>query len=184
MEKNCKSLFIIAFTASMIVACGGKKEKARHTKTASLIESVDQLHVDTIVTTPGEILCTPEIDHILRHYPELFQATKQALKMYEKLTEQNLEFVKDGGYDVRQLLDQALFGKDTDTYESEWPDFSNIDNKYLQMIADATTVEEKSEIGRTRRAWKEYMKQLESIAQALPEESRPRFIEAVKEEAK
>ena len=181
--KNNRTAFIIAFTISIIVACRGK-EKAHQTKETSLIEDAEQFHVDTIVMASGEVLCTPKVDHVLRHYPELYQATRKTKKLYIKSVEQELDFTKGGGYDISQLLDRALFGKDLATKESEWPDFSEIDSIYLQMIAEASTTEEKTKIGRARRAWKEYMKQLENVANALPEDCRPRFIEAIKEGAK
>jgi len=175
------TLSIIA--ATVLTACGGNQQK--HNR---LIATADHYAIDTVAVAPEDTVVSPAADEVLRRYPELYHATKQARKAYNAWAEQQLMAeldVQTEIMDVGPMVDQALtsIGAD-DTAEMPWPDLTAADSLYLQMTGRAATVEKKSDIGRTRRAWLIYAEQLQHIVKTLPQECRQDFVKTVDERAK
>ena len=178
---NTKTIILIVFTMLLLSACGGKKE--HHTTSAQLIEQVEQFSIDTIVTKPGDTLVNNTVDGVLRHYPELYRATQKAVKAYDKWVEiskvSGLK-VKPETLNVNALLDETLFGENTQDADSAWQYLPVIDSLYIQALVNipsgqSDTDTRKSAIGRTRRAWLTYAENLQALQPTLPEECRPRF---------
>ena len=178
---NTKPIILIVFTMLLLSACGGKKE--HHTTSAQLIEQVEQFSIDTIVTKPGDTLVNNTVDGVLRHYPELYRATQKAVKAYDKWVEiskvSGLK-VKPETLNVNALLDETLFGENTQDADSAWQYLPVIDSLYIQALVNipsgqSDTDTRKSAIGRTRRAWLTYAENLQALQPTLPEECRPRF---------
>ncbi len=178
---NTKPIILIVFTMLLLSACGGKKE--HHTTSSQLIEQVEQFSIDTIVTKPGDTLVNNTVDGVLRHYPELYRATQKAVKAYDKWVEiskvSGLK-VKPETLNVNALLDETLFGENTQDADSAWQYLPVIDSLYIQALVNipsgqSDTDTRKSAIGRTRRAWLTYAENLQALQSTLPEECRPRF---------
>ncbi|MDE7086424.1 MAG: hypothetical protein K2O48_07055, partial [Prevotella sp.] len=129
-----KKLMLLAVCAAMLLTgCGGKKE--RKATSAQLIEQVEQFGIDTIEAKPGETLCSNSVDGVLRHYPELYHATRKAVKAYDKWVEAAKEAglkVKPQAMDVTTLLDEALFGDSATDADSAWQHLPTIDSLYIQ----------------------------------------------------
>ena len=178
---NKRTMIIAVCAVLLLLGCGGKKE--RKATSSQLIGQVEQFSIDTIVTTPGDTLVNNTVDGVLRHYPELYRATQKAVKAYDKW----VEILKVSGLKVKpetlhinNLLDETLFGENTQDADSTWQYLPVIDSLYIQALINIPsgqpdTDSRKSAIGRTRRAWKTYAEHLQSLQSTLPEECRPRF---------
>ena len=159
----------------LLTSCVGNKVKTN----TKLIEKVEQLQVDTVVTPPDEVLCSVSADEVLRRYPELYHSSKKAIKTYNLWAKQVDNSKLTDCFNISEILNKVLQGSNVQSTSSEWPDMSEIDNQYLKMIDQATTTETKSAIGRERHTWKEYMVQLQNIVQTLPEECRTAYISEI-----
>ena len=168
--------FIIASTITFLLAsCGGNKAKTN----TRLIEEIEQLQVDTVVTPPDEVLCSVSADEVLRRYPELYHSSKKAIKTYNLWAKQVGNSKLTDCFNISEILNKVLQISSDQYSASEWPDMSGIDKQYLMMIDQATTAERKTVIGRERHTWKEYMAQLQNIVQTLPEECRAAYISEI-----
>ena len=94
----------------LLTSCGGGKSK--EAKSASeLIADADHFQVDTIVATPDDTLVSTSVDHVLRHYPELYRAAEKAQKIYSKwaLQEQQTQLkTQPSLLDIRSILTELL----------------------------------------------------------------------------
>ena len=79
---NKISVMFTLCMALLCTACNDKKPQ-RAATSSQLIENVQQLGIDTIEAVPGDTLCNETVDEVLRHYPELYHATKKARKAYD-----------------------------------------------------------------------------------------------------
>ena len=159
----------------LLTSCVGNKVKTN----TKLIEKVEQLQVDTVVTPPDEVLCSVSADEVLRRYPELYHSSKKAIKTYNLWAKQVDNSKLTDCFNISEIINKVLQSSSNQSSASEWPDMSEIDNQYLKMIDQATTTETKSAIGRERHTWKEYMVQLQNIVQTLPEECRTAYISEI-----
>ena len=178
---NKRTMIVAVCAVLLLLGCGGKKE--RKATSSQLIGQVEQFSIDTIVTTPGDTLVNNTVDGVQRPYPELYRATHKAVKAYDKW----VEILKVSGLKVKpetlhinNLLDETLFGENTQDADSAWQYLPVIDSLYIQALINIPsgqpdTDSRKSAIGRTRRAWKTYAEHLQSLQSTLPEECRPRF---------
>ena len=160
---NKRTMIIAVCAVLLLTACGGKKE--RQTTSSQLIGQVEQFSIDTIVTKPGDTLVNNTVDGVLRH---LEISKVSGLK------------VKPETLNVNALLDETLFGENTQDADSAWQYLPVIDSLYIQALVNipsgqSDTDTRKSAIGRTRRAWLTYAKNLQALQPTLPEECRPRF---------
>lgn len=168
--------FIIASTIIfLLTSCGGNKTKTN----TKLIEEIEQLQVDTVVTPPDEVLCSVSADEVLRRYPELYHSSKKAIKTYNLWAKQVDNNQLTDCFNISEIINKVLQNNSDQPLVSEWPDMSDIDKQYLKMIDQATTADSKSAIGRERHTWKEYMTQLQNIVQTLPEECRAAYISEI-----
>lgn len=76
----------LALTAVVATSCKQNPQDAAEKK-QDLLEAVERLDIDTIDTTGKEQIGTPDVDEVLRHYPELYHATENTLKLYDKWVE-------------------------------------------------------------------------------------------------
>ena len=170
-----RKIFILLFVSSCgLFSCSDQK---RTPDKSELIEVSEQMHIDTVETEPGETLCNEDVDQVLRHYPELYRATKKAKTLFEKWVESqrladlpiDLDVLAVGG-----MLDDALSNASGFHEDAVADSVSAVDHLYLQLI-DQAPVERKSDIGRARKAWMLYKEQLDDLASAVPEGCRSRY---------
>ena len=93
----------------LLAACGGKK--AEQKSASELIADADHFQVDTIVADPADTLVSSSVDHVLRHYPELYRAAEKAQKIYSKwaLQEQQTQLkTQPSLLDIRSILTELL----------------------------------------------------------------------------
>jgi len=94
----------------LLTSCGGGKSKEAKSA-AELIADADHFQVDTIVATPDDTLVSTSVDHVLRHYPELYRAAEKAQKIYSKwaLQEQQTRLkTQPSLLDIRSILTELF----------------------------------------------------------------------------
>ena len=166
-------------SALLLAACGGKK--AEQKSASELIADADHFQVDTIVVDPADTLVSSSVDHILRHYPELFRAAEKARKMFLQWVAQEQQSplkTQPDVLDISDILTATFSTSDLSAAEGggEAPAFSSekLDTVYLRLISEAPA-EQKSAIGHSRRAFLAYAEQLQQVAQAVPADLRERY---------
>lgn len=172
--------------ALVLSGCGDGRPKTSQQQREHLLEAISQYGIDTLEAQPQDTLYGQEVGSILRHYPELYHASKKVKKAYEKWAEQSLKTNLGGQLalmDISQMLDEALLGSD-DSENPTWPDLSAADSLYLQLLAAEPDTDRQSDIGRTRRAWIGYSRLLQTLLQTLPEECRQRYTAVVDRQAR
>ena len=188
---NKISVMFTLCMALLCTACNDKK-KQRAATSSQLIENVQQLGIDTIEAVPGDTLCNETVDEVLRHYPELYHATKKARKAYDVWVTASKDSrlkLKPSVMDVSTILDESLFGSETIDADSAWQHLTTIDSLYIQAIVNvesgkADTDQRKTAIGRMRKAWQNYVQQLQTMEAAIPEDHRQRYLSTVKSRTK
>ena len=157
---NTKILIFGGFALLFLSACGGRKQQ--DVSSAELIQAAENFDYDTVAVTPGDTLCSSEVDDVLRHYPEFYHATKNAKKCYETWAQQEKAInakAKPELMDINVILDKTLHDK---------------------MTVNAPDLDaRKTEIGRARKAWQLYVEQLHRLSAAVPEACRERFLRIV-----
>ena len=163
----------------VLAACGGKK--AEQKSASELIADVDHFQVDTIVAAPADTLVGSSVDHVLRHYPELFRATEKAQKAFDKWAAQEQQSsmkTNPSVLDISNILTETFETSSLPSGErkDEASTFSSeeLEGAYLHLISEARA-EQKSAIGHSRRAFLAYAEQLQQVAQALPADLRERY---------
>lgn len=76
----------LAIAAVTTIGCN-KKSQDPEEKKQDLLEAIEHLDIDTIDTTSKEQIGNADVDEVLRHYPELYHATENTLKLYDKWVE-------------------------------------------------------------------------------------------------
>ena len=167
-------------SALLLAACGGKK--AEQKSASELIADADHFQVDTIVVDPADTLVSSSVDHVLRHYPELFRAAEKARKMFLQWVAQEQQSplkTQPDVLDISDILTETFSTSDLSAAEGggEVPAFSSekLDSVYLRLISEAPA-DQKSAIGHSRRAFLAYAEQLQQVAQAIPADLRTRFL--------
>ena len=182
-----KTLVTFALCMALLcTACNGKKDRAANS--SQLIENVAQLGIDAVEAVPGDTLCNTTVDEVLRHYPELYHATKKAKKAYDVWVASSKDSrlkVKPATMDVSTILDETLFGSETIDADSVWQYLPTIDSLYIQAIVSIEsgkpdTDQRKTAIGRMRKAWQAYVGQLQAMGSAIPEDCRQRYFSTVR----
>ena len=170
----------------LLSACGGKKE--HHTTSAQLIEDIQQFGIDSIEVTAGDTLVGTTVDQVLRHYPELYHATEKAKESYVQWTElaKNAKLkINPNVIDIAVILEESFFDTKAVDADSAWQYLTTIDSLYIQALvsvpsSNADTDQQKSAIGRTRKAWQAYTKQLQRMTAVVPENCRERYLSIIK----
>ena len=170
---------LYAAAATMLLAACGSKTKTEQKSASELIADADHFQVDTIVTDPSDTLVSSSVDHVLRHYPELYRAAEKAQKIYSKwaLQEQQTRLkTNPSGLDIRSILAETLSGTSVlPTEVNAWAGLlDSIDTAYLHLISEAPA-ERKTDIGHSRKAFLAYAERLQQVMQALPEDLRERY---------
>ena len=167
-------------SALLLAACGGKK--AEQKSASELIADADHFQVDTIVVDPADTLVSSSVDHILRHYPELFRAAEKARKMFDRWVAQEQQSpmkTNPAVLDISDILTETFSTSGLSAGEGGEEVFSisseKLDTAYLRLISEAPA-EQKSAIGHSRRAFLAYAEQLQQVAQAVPADLRTRFL--------
>ena len=102
---------LYAALAAMLLAACGSKTKTEQKSASELIADADHFQVDTIVADPSDTLVSSSVDHVLRHYPELYRAAEKAQKIYSKwaLQEQQTQLkTQPSLLDIRSILTDLL----------------------------------------------------------------------------
>ena len=91
--------------------------------------------------------------------------------------------------DVSTILDESLFGSETIDADNAWQHLPTIDSLYIQAIVNIEsgkpdTDQRKTAIGRMRKAWQNYVQQLQTMEAAIPEGHRQRYLSTVKSRTK
>ena len=170
---------LYAALAAMLLAACGSKTKTEQKSASELIADADHFQVDTIVADPADTLVSSSVDHVLRHYPELYRAAEKAQKIYSKwaLQEQQTQLkTNPSGLDIRSILTETLSGTSVlPTEVNAWAQLlDSIDAAYLHLISEAPA-ERKTDIGHSRKAFLAYAERLQQVMQALPEDLRERY---------
>ena len=170
---------LYAALAAMLLAACGSKTKTEQKSASELIADADHFQVDTIVADPADTLVSSSVDHVLRHYPELYRAAEKAQKIYSKwaLQEQQTQLkTNPNGLDIRSILAETLSGTSVlPTEVNAWAGLlDSIDTAYLHLISEAPA-ERKTDIGHSRKAFLAYAERLQQVMQALPEDLRERY---------
>lgn len=182
-SNNAKQMkrrhILYAALAAMLLAACGSKTKTEQKSATELIADADHFQVDTIVTDPSDTLVSSSVDHVLRHYPELYRAAEKAQKIYSKwaLQEQQTRLkTNPNGLDIRSILAETLSGTSVlPTEVNAWAGLlDSIDTAYLHLISEAPA-ERKTDIGHSRKAFLAYAERLQQVMQALPEDLRERY---------
>jgi hypothetical protein len=170
---------ILMLSTLVLAACGGKKVEQK--SASELIADVDHFQVDTIVAAPADTLVGSSVDHVLRHYPELFRATEKAQKAFDKWAAQEQQSsmkTNPSVLDISNILTETFETSSLPSGErkDEASTFSSeeLEGAYLHLISEARA-EQKSAIGHSRRAFLAYAEQLQQVAQALPADLRERY---------
>ena len=112
MQNKMKRRHILyAALAAMLLAACGSKTKTEQKSASELIADADHFQVDTIVATPDDTLVSTSVDHVLRHYPELYRAAEKAQQIYSKwaLQEQQTQLkTQPSLLDIRSILTELL----------------------------------------------------------------------------
>ena len=183
---NTKPIILIVFAMLLLSACGGKK--GHHTTSAQLIEDVQKFGIDSIEVTAGDTLVGTTVDQVLRHYPELYHATEKAKESYVQWTElaKNAKLkINPNVIDIAVILEESFFDTKAVDADSAWQYLTTIDSLYIQALvsvpsSNADTDQQKSAIGRTRKAWQAYTKQLQRMTAIVPENCRERYLSIIK----
>ena len=191
MCKRILMLSVAAFLLSL-TSCSDKKDTRRPSK-QQLIDDIDHFGIDTVATAPGDTLCSPEVDDVLRHYPELYNATRRGRRLYEGWAEQEQKAGLPTATEtmaIADILNEVLFGSDNRNAPQARElqrTVDIIDSLYLQLIDRVTTTsdskpqtdadmqKQKSETGRARKAWNDYTAHLRQMTPTLPADCRNRF---------
>ena len=180
----------------LLTACTVNSQRAPKSA-ADLIADADHFQVDTIVATPDDTLVSTSVDHVLRHYPELYRAAEKAQKIYSKwaLQEQQTQLkTQPSLLDIRSILTD-LFSASQQREATSLPTgegrggalplptgegrggaqlLDSIDAAYLRLISNAPA-ERKTDIGHSRKAFLAYAERLQQVAQAVPADLRERY---------
>ena len=166
-------------SALMLAACGEKK--AEQKSASDLIADVDHFQVDTIVVDPADTLVSGSVDHVLRHYPELFRAAEKAKKVFDKWAAQEQQSsiktnpsVLDISNILTETFDTSSLPSEEERGEASTLSSEKLGEAYLRLISDAPA-EQKSAIGHSRKAFLAYAEQLQQVAQAVPADLRERY---------
>lgn len=182
-SNNAKQMkrrhILYAAAAAMLLAACGSKTKTEQKSASELIADADHFQVDTIVADPADTLVSTSVDHVLRHYPELYRAAEKAQKIYSKwaLQEQQTRLkTNPNGLDIRTILAETLSSTSVlPTEVNSGADLlDSIDAAYLYLISEAPA-ERKTDIGHSRKAFLAYAERLQQVMQALPEDLRERY---------
>ena len=182
-SNNAKQMkrrhILYAAAATMLLAACGSKTKTEQKSASELIADADHFQVDTIVADPADTLVSTSVDHVLRHYPELYRAAEKAQKIYSKwaLQEQQTRLkTNPNGLDIRTILAETLSSTSVlPTEVNSGADLlDSIDAAYLYLISEAPA-ERKTDIGHSRKAFLAYAERLQQVMQALPEDLRERY---------
>ena len=188
---------LYAALATMLLAACGSKTKTEQKSASELIADADHFQVDTIVADPADTLVSSSVDHVLRHYPELYRAAEKAQQIYSKwaLQEQQTQLkTQPSLLDIRSILTELLSASQQreatslPTGEGRGGALSlptgegrggaqlldSIDAAYLHLISEAPA-ERKTDIGHSRKAFLAYAERLQQLMQALPEDLRERY---------
>ena len=188
-SNNAKQMkrrhILYAAAATMLLAACGSKTKTEQKSASELIADADHFQVDTIVADPSDTLVSSSVDHVLRHYPELYRAAEKAQKIYSKwaLQEQQTRLkTQPSLLDIRSILTELLSASQQHE-ASSLPTgegrggallLDSIDAAYLYLISEAPA-ERKTAIGHSRKAFLAYAERLQQVAQAVPEDLRERY---------
>ena len=183
--------------STLLLAACGSKTKTEQKSASELIADADHFQVDTIVADPADTLVSSSVDHVLRHYPELYRAAEKAQKIYSKwaLQEQQTQLkTQPSLLDIRSILTD-LFSASQQPNTLPLPTgegrggalplptgegrggallLDSIDAAYLHLISEAPA-ERKTDIGHSRKAFLAYAERLQQVMQALPEDLRERY---------
>jgi hypothetical protein len=183
-SNNAKQMkrrhILYAAAATMLLAACGSKTKTEQKSASELIADADHFQVDTIVADPADTLVSSSVDHVLRHYPELYRAAEKAQKIYSKwaLQEQQTRLkTNPSGLDIRSILTELLSASQQREASSPTETtqlLDSIDAAYLHLISEAPA-ERKTDIGHSRKAFLSYAERLQQVAQAVPEDLRERY---------
>ena len=183
---------LYAALAAMLLAACGSKTKTEQKSASELIADADHFQVDTIVADPADTLVSSSVDHVLRHYPELYRAAEKAQKIYSKwaLQEQQTQLkTQPSLLDIRSILTELLSASQqreatslptgalplpTGEGRGGAQLLDSIDAAYLHLISEAPA-ERKTDIGHSRKAFLAYAERLQQVMQALPEDLRERY---------
>ena len=142
-------------SALLLAACGGKK--AEQKSASELIADADHFQLDTIAVDPADTLVSSSVDHVLRHYPELFRAAEKARKMFFQWVAQEQQSplkTQPAVLDISDILTETFSTSDLSAAEGgeEVPAFSSekLDSVYLRLISEAPA-DQKSAIGHCHR---------------------------------
>ena len=165
--------------STLLLAACGSKTKTEQKSASELIADADHFQVDTIVADPADTLVSSSVDHVLRHYPELYRAAEKAQKIYSKwaLQEQQTRLkTQPSLLDIRSILTETLSGTSVlPTEVNAWAQLlDSIDAVYLHLISEAPA-ERKTDIGHSRKAFLAYAERLQQVAQAVPADLRERY---------
>ena len=188
-SNNAKQMkrrhILYAAAATMLLAACGSKTKTEQKSASELIADADHFQVDTIVADPSDTLVSSSVDHVLRHYPELYRAAEKAQKIYSKwaLQEQQTRLkTQPSLLDIRSILTELLSASQQHE-ASSLPTgegrggallLDSIDAAYLYLISEAPA-ERKTAIGHSRKAFLSSAERLQQVAQAVPEDLRERY---------
>lgn len=88
--KSALKLVLSAFTAlfllSSLASCKSKSASREENK-KDLLAEIEHYGIEPVDTTGKEALGSPDVNDILRHYPELYHGTERAMKFYKKWAE-------------------------------------------------------------------------------------------------
>ena len=168
----------------LLTACTVNSQRAPKSA-ADLIADADHFQVDTIVTNPSDTLVSTSVDHVLRHYPELYRAAEKAQQVYSKwaLQEQQTQLkTQPSLLDIRSILTELLSSSQqheatslpTGEGRGGAQLLDSIDTAYLRLISNAPA-ERKTAIGHSRKAFLAYAERLQQVAQAVPADLRERY---------
>lgn len=163
-----------------LFACGSRRDKVEIK--SQLISEAEQFGVDTVKTDFDEILCNADVDDVLRHYPELYYAVKNAQKCFGQWREQEMKTgiaVKTDIKDFNSIMTEALLDTSVSDIEVSWPTTSKADSLYLLLIANTDNLDKKNEVGKAYKAWQSYMDKLYHVMQVMPKDCRQRFVEII-----
>ena len=115
-------------SALLLAACGGKK--AEQKSASELIADADHFQLDTIAVDPADTLVSSSVDHVLRHYPELFRAAEKARKMFLQWVAQEQQSplkTQPDVLDISDILTETFSASDLSVAEGggEAPAFSS-----------------------------------------------------------
>ena len=176
---------IILMLSTLLLAACGSKTKTEQKSASELIADADHFQVDTIVADPADTLVSSSVDHVLRHYPELYRAAEKAQQIYSKwaLQEQQTQLkTQPSLLDIRSILTELLSASQqreatslpTGEGRGGAQLLDSIDAAYLHLISEAPA-ERKTDIGHSRKAFLAYAERLQQVMQALPEDLRERY---------